>query len=278
MKSILHILLHSILILFMGLSLCACSEKRTDNLNEGLPQEIREIAIAIIKDSPQEFASVISYPIERPYPLKNVKDSTEMVKYYPTLMDDTIKKAVKESPDSAWQYCGWRGWTLNNGSYFWIDDGKIYEVTYTSTKENIMLDSLRNIEISTLEPSLQAGWTPVMCVQDTDSGELFRIDLQDGTNPPIYRLAGYNPGADLSGEPEYILYGSLELEGSMANRFYHFIGEDGSTAQYSPDVISNEDTPQIEIEIKGHAKRYKAKPDYWLDHIRLKQIDRKSVV
>ena len=40
----------------MGLSLCACSEKRTDNLNEGLPQEIREIAIAIIKDSPQEFA------------------------------------------------------------------------------------------------------------------------------------------------------------------------------------------------------------------------------
>ena len=113
----------------MGLSLCACSEKRTDNLNEGLPQEIREIAIAIIKDSPQEFASVISYPIERPYPLKNVKDSTEMVKYYPTLMDDTIKKAVKESPDSAWQYCGWRGWTLNNGSYFWIDDGKIYEVT-----------------------------------------------------------------------------------------------------------------------------------------------------
>ena len=58
----------------------------------------------------------------------------------------------------------------------------------------------------------------------------------------------------------------------LLNRFYHFIGEDGSTAQYSPDVISNEDTPQIEIEIKGHAKRYKAKPDYWLDHIRLKQI------
>ena len=47
-----------------------------------------------------------------------------MVAYYPTLIDDTLKKTIEEAPDSTWQEQGWRGWTLYDGSYIWIDNGK----------------------------------------------------------------------------------------------------------------------------------------------------------
>ena len=267
MKFISYIIPAASVAFICGAKLPGCSNDKKNTCGN-LPEEVKPVAIAILNDSPSEFASVVSYPVERPYPLKNVEDSAEMVKYYPTLVDDTIRKAVEEAPDSAWQQIGWRGWTLGDGSYFWIDSGKIYEVTYVSEREHIMLDSLQNVEIATLDPSLQAGWTPVACVKDTESGEIFRIDTQDATNPPIYRLAGYSSEESLSGQPSIVLYGTLDLEGSMGNRFFRFSDDAGTTAEYSPDMVSDEEEPEIEIDRKGTSHRYKAKPDYWLDHIK----------
>lgn len=246
----------------------ACTHDKKRDLSS-LPEEVRPVAEAIIEDSPQKFAAAVSYPVERPYPLRNIKDSAEMVRYYPKIVDKKLKKAVSEAPDSVWQQAGWRGWTLGNGSYFYIDSGKIYEMGYLSDDENVMLDSLRDEEISTLEPSMRAGWTPVMCIIDTVSAAIFRIDAQDETNPPVYRLSGYADTTDLSATPNLVLYGHLALEGSMGNRFYEFTDSLGeTTAYYSPDVISDEDEPAIEVDRNGKARRYPAKPDYWLDHVK----------
>lgn len=271
MKHVYKIFLPSTTLVVLVMTAVSCGESGHNKVAEGLPEDVRPVAEAIINDSPSLFASVVSYPIERPYPLKNVKDSSEMVKYYPTLVDEGMKKAVVESPDSAWTEDGWRGWTLLDGSYFYIDSGKIYEVTYISHREHEMLDSLQNEEIATLEPSLQAGWLPVMCIKDTNSGQLFRIDSQEGTNPTIYRLAGYAPDADLSGAPAFILYGTLELEGSMGNRFFHFSDEEGTTADFSPDMVSVDEDPGMIIDEKGAAHKYKTKADYWLDHVKYKK-------
>ena len=256
----------------------SCNREKERKDTSSLPEEVRPIADAIIDDSPTKFAAVVSYPMERPYPLKNVKDSAEMVKYYPKIVDKTLKKAVEEAPDSVWQNQGWRGWTLSNGSYFWIDDGKIYAMSYVSKEENTMLDSLRNEEISTLEPSMQAGWSPVLCVIDTVSNAIFRIDSQEDTNPPIYRLAGYADTTDLSASPNIILYGHLDLEGTMGNRFYEFTDSIGDvTAHYAPDAVSDEEEPVIEVDTKGNMKKYPAKPDYWLDHVRIRKGNRNFV-
>ncbi|MDE5874672.1 MAG: hypothetical protein K2H15_03415, partial [Muribaculaceae bacterium] len=73
---------------------------------------------------------------------------------------------------------------------------------------------------------------------------------------------------DLSGNPTIILYGSLELEGSMGNRFYYFSDESGTTALYSPDITDDALSPEIEIDRNGKAKKYGAKPSYWLDHVK----------
>ena len=41
-----------------------------------------------------------------------------------------------------------------------------------------MLDSLRKEEISSLDPALRGGWTPVVCMIDTIDGAIFRIDTK----------------------------------------------------------------------------------------------------
>lgn len=249
-------------------SLCGCSGKsdKKEVSHSNLPEDVKPVAIAILNDSPSEFASAVSYPVQRPYPLKNVNDSAEMVKYYNTLVDDSLKNKIKQSPDTLWQEEGWRGWTFDNGSYFWIDSGKVYEIGYVSKREAQMLDSLRHQEISTLEPSMRKGWIPVICVIDIAEGDVFRIDTDTVTEPPKYRLARYAPGTDLSGVPTIVLYGTLDTEGTMNNRYYHFSDSIGNDADYMPDL--EEDTvPTIEMRKNGLVKKYPVKPGYWLDTI-----------
>lgn len=245
-----------------------CSRPKEEIKHQNLPDEVKVVVHSIVADSPTVFAASVVYPLERPYPLHNIKDSAEMVDYYPTLVDDSLKNIVNASPDTLWQQIGWRGWTLDDGSYLWIDEGKVYQVNYVSRRETKMLDSLVNEEISTLNPSLRGAWKPVLCIVDTVDEKIFRIDTDDSTDPPHYRLLGYASGSDLSGEPTIILYGNLDYEGSMANRLYHFEDSIGTTADYSPDLVSDEDTiPEIEVVKAGKARRYKVKPGYWLEHV-----------
>lgn len=262
-----HILVFPLSLLALGIAGCNSDKKPERISRPELPDEVRPVAEAISNDSPEEFAATLNYPIERPYPLKNVEDSSQMVKYFPNLVDEPLKRAVKEQPDSAWRQEGWRGWTLDNGAYFWIDSGKIYEISYLSKKETSMRDSLQQLEIASLAPALQKDWVPVACVVDTVSGAIFRIDSTNGTDSLQYRLAGYSKDSDLSGNPTIILYGTLELEGSMGNRYYYFSDDSGTTALYSPDITDDVTTPEIEIDRNGKAKKYGAKPAYWLDHI-----------
>ncbi len=260
----------------LAFSLCAgalfsCSGKRdkadAPTVNpDSLPQQVQPVAKAIINDSPAAFAAIVSYPIQRPYPLKNIEDSATMVKYYDKIVDDSLKNVVKTAHDSLWHEEGWRGWTVGDGSYFYIDNGKIYAVNYLSDVESSMLDSLRTTEISTLEPTLRQGWIPVMCIVDTVSGSIFRIDTDPNVEPPKYRLAGYPSDTDLAGMPALLLYGNLDIEGSMANRYYHFADSVGTTAEYYPDAVEETSPyPEIEVSRKGHVKKYKVKPKYWLD-------------
>lgn len=249
------------------LAVASCREKETTPaIRNDLPEEVKSVAMAIIENSPEEFAAGMNYPIERPYPLKDVKDSSEMVKYYPVLVDDSLKNMVRESPDTAWQQNGWRGWTLDNGSFLWIDSGKAYAINYISKRETQILDSLRVKEIATLEPSMQVGWTPVLCVIDTIDGAIFRIDTDTLFDGKRYRLAGYRMDDDLSGEPTILLYGQLDEEGTLCSRFYHFSDSIGNSADYSPDVVAEPDSlPEIEVKKNGKMKRYRVRPDYWLD-------------
>lgn len=263
---ILPIFSGSLLILSIA---AGCSRPKAETDHSNLPEDVKPAATAIITDSATKFAAAINYPLTRPYPLPDIKDSAEMVKYYPTLVDDSLKNKVKASPDSLWNMSSWRGWTLDDGSYLWIDSGKVYQINYVSKRENQLLDSLRTEEIASLDPSMRKGWIPVLCIVDSINEKIFRIDSDETVDPPQYRLAAYSSDTDLSGIPTMILYGTLDVEGTMETRFYHFEDSIGNQADYSPDIVSEEDTvPELNFMEHGKPKKYKVKPGYWLEQVR----------
>ncbi|MDE6378204.1 MAG: hypothetical protein K2K72_05610, partial [Duncaniella sp.] len=62
-----------------------CS-RPSDN-TRSVPDEVRPVAEALLADSAAAFASAVSYPLDRPYPLHAIEDSVQMVNYYPTMVD-----------------------------------------------------------------------------------------------------------------------------------------------------------------------------------------------
>ncbi len=256
-----------ILPLACALSVAACSDKKSRIERPDLPPEVRPVAECILNDDSVEFAELMYYPIARPYPLRDVENKEAMTGYYSTLVDQNLKQTIAQAPDTAWHEDGWRGTTLDDGQYMHIDNGRVYSIEYVSQRESEMLDSLRTAELQTLSPALRDGWIPAACVVDTVNRVIFRIDLKRDTDPQVYRLAGYTAEDDLSGQPTLTLYGTLELEGSMGNRFYHFSDREGTTAEYQPDQCDSTDVPGISIDRNGRRRTYRAKPGYWLDHI-----------
>lgn len=247
--------------------LMSCGHKEEEKVVEHkeLPAEVKPVAEAIIDDSPQKLAAATSFPIERPYPIPNIMDSSQLVSYYPVLIDDSLKNTIRSSADSLWHSEGWRGWTLNEKALLWIDEGTLYAIDYVSKKEHHLLDSLRHEEIATLEPNMQGGWIPVACMVDTVGGAVFRIDTDTLISTNAYRIAGYSRDAELSGTPTILLYGDLELEGTINSRIYHFNDSIGNSATYTPDVAEDDSVPAVELTRKGETRQYYVIPAYWLE-------------
>ena len=250
-----------------------CTRSAADKDNpHSYPEEVKSVAEAIVTDSASAFASAVSYPLERPYPLPAIPDSAAMVKYFPTMVDDSLRNAIGTAPDSLWGELGWRGWTLQSGEYFWIDAGKIYTMDYVSDREHLLLDSLRQAELASLVPSMREGWQPVTCVVDSSKSVVFRIDRyvvnHRDTLPDdslTYRLAVYSMENILDSAPTRLLYGHLTPEGSMGNRFYHFGDSAGVTAEYMPDLLPEDSVPSLEMNLNGTPRAFHTQKSYWLD-------------
>ena len=233
-----------------------------------LPQEVKELVEAVADSNPRKFASAVSYPLPRPYPLRNVEDSAEMVEYYPRMVDDSLRNVIVKSGKEKWSSNGWRGWTLHDGQYLWIDD-KLYAVNYVSRAEQAQIDTLVNQEIGSLQEGMRKGWRPVFCLYGTDSGMVFRVDCLSHPDKKLpYRLAVYDRGANLHGRPSMMMRGDMEVEGTVGARTYKFVGRDGSRAYYIYDRSSDDEVQEIYIVTpQGDSIAHPVKDAYWRDFI-----------
>lgn len=156
-----------------------------------------------------------------------------MQKYYPTLVDEKLKKTVSEADSTDWADMGWRGHVLGDGQMM-VDDDGLYAVNYLSPTESAMRDSLRRAEIASLPPTLQGSWTPVGAFYDANTQKVYRVDvLNDGQT---YRLAEF-PAGKIKQKPLRVLTGTKSVEGSAESVSYDFpngvslIPEDAQTGQ-----------------------------------------------
>lgn len=219
--------------------------------DDTIPSPVKQLVRAVADNDPERFAKLVSYPLARPYPLADIETEEEMKAYYPNLVDDSLRQSITHSGPSHWEKFGWRGWSLDDGRYVWVDDN-VYAVNYVSGRERQMLDSLRNVEIASLPAGIRSGWQPVLCLRNPSDGTVYRIDArqhtgdgnEENTGAPSsdfhgdghhYRLAVYPPHSDLRGMPGQLLDGTLEIEGSAATATYRFHAREGRDIELEPD-------------------------------------------
>lgn len=269
-----YIKLTSILLAIAGgyaLTSCRDSHAQADaiariEVSDSIPESVKRAVKAVANDDSIGFASAVSYPLERPYPLRDIANEKEMRSYYHKMVDDSLKNVVAKSGPEKWGEYGWRGWSLDNGQYLWIDDG-IYDVQYLSQAEKAEKDKLASDEIKSLEPSMREGWQPVTCLQDKEKGTIYRIDKsnpQPAVNPDKYRLAIYDKGMDLKSKPTSILYGEEDQGGSAINSIYTFATNKGEELTIETDCPEN-DSP---ILINPNGSEVELTKVYWRELVK----------
>lgn len=296
-----------------GTILCSCGGKTTASsasdstvVNDSLPVDVTDIVKAVAADDSVSFSSHVNYPLERPYPLRDIQNETEMKAYYPVLVDDSLRNVLAKSSSSEWSEAGWRGWTVKDGQYLWID-GDVYEVNYISSREKNLKDSLVKREKASLHQNLRSGWMPEWVMEDVTEGTVYRIDADStsvaGSNAKdggagSYRLAVYQKGGDLRRLPERLLRGKRKIEGSVGNVFYYFseapIKEGNDSVEYVIEVYSAETggprlyhrekkkdlakhnirkTGKVSVESKDTMIDHELKKVYWLDKVNVVKKD-----
>lgn len=259
--------------LYLPLLICAfgclgaCRHNSRPDISElekcdSIPLSIKKLVRAVADDDSVAFASLVSYPLLRPYPLHNIDTPEQMVSYYSVMVDDSLRSVLTSSRPGDWEEYGWRGWSLKRGEYVWVD-ADLYAVNYLSAREKVMLDSLIAADMGSLHRELAEGWVPELCLQTHRDGGVMRIDTRkDSWISPPYRLLIYPAGSNLRETPAYTLNGYRDSEGTAGNTFYKFgtpSGREVLVYPYMPDGS----TPIVEfpdtIVSVNHA--------YWLDLI-----------
>lgn len=222
-----------------------------------LPDYVAQVSISVYDNDSLAFASMVQYPLPRPYPLRDIADSTEMVAYYPVMVDDSLRSMAHDG----WEQYGWRGWALADGE-IWVDTEGIYDIPYMSAAERKSYDDLVKREMATLPADMRRGYIPVGCYKAVDSQAVYRIDHQPDSD--TYRLAAYDKGARRDKAPDRILYGKRVLEGSAANVRYEFA--DGSAeAVLIPYPMSLDEAPSLYFSDGKASSDIEIAPVYWLD-------------
>lgn len=208
--------------------------------NDYIPKVIKNIIKAVYDNDSHAFAKEISYPLRRPYPLKDINDEKEMETYYATLVDDSLRNVILNSTPDDWEKYGWRGYGLKDGSYLWIDE-TLYDINYVSAREKSLIDSLTMIEKNSLPRRLGEGWEPILTLLSANDGKIYRIDIKTsaGTQPgSLYRLSVYNSPDNtdaLLKMPDEMMDGYMKSEGTAAVVSYIFPDRNGGEYVIYPD-------------------------------------------
>lgn len=249
--------------LLAGLPLVSCSnskdrsDKATDMTAsvleaDSIPESVKKLVRVVTDNDSSGFAQLVSYPLQRPYPLHNIDTPEQMSEYYHQLVDDSLRNVILKAGSEKWSEYGWRGWSLDDGRYIWVDEN-VYDVNYISGAERRHIDSLQRIEIESIEPSIREGWRPMMCLTDPADGSVYRVDTRtsgDANENNHYRLAVYKPASDLSGLPSQLMEGEMEMEGSAGSISYHF-HDSHKGSQYVLQPESTESAESVIISPSG---------------------------
>lgn len=237
-----------LLALTLGILTTGCGQHPTTEVDattveaiessDSIPAGVKRLVRIVADNDSDGFAQLVSYPLQRPYPLRDIDNAEEMKRYYRDIVDDSLRNVIIHARPERWNQNGWKGWTIDDGRYVWIDES-LFDVQYISQKELKKIDSLTNEEVKSINPRIRDGWRPVLCLRDKSNRRVYRIDtrVKDIEHTPHhYRLAVYGDKADLRGLPALLLDGVMESEGTAGTVIYRFQDKEGKELVLEPDA------------------------------------------
>lgn len=255
----------------------------------GGTKHIGSIMKSIANGDAEKLVSLCSFPIERKYPMRNIKDSKDMLKKFDKIFDRKFREKIKHTKISDWKSHGYRGysWGEENAS-IWVYDS-LTKIDYYSPQEQQLYDELVKQEMESLHESLRGnGWHPFCCYKDITDRSIMRVDIRerkvkkeenfhtDGflyCTPQLqpfklrgdeeFRLAVFPRKYDLKGKPRFLLNGYVEIGGSANMRGYYF--KKGNLEIYLGDIYYESEKELLSISKDGNESKHDVEPCYWLD-------------
>ena len=216
-------------------------DEQESELSEDKIADIKNIITAFKEKDIDKISNIISYPLEREYPIPSIKDKKEFKQRFSEVFDETIIDKIAKSKIGQWSESGWRGIMLDDG-IVWIDGGKIYAVNYQSDFEKEQKTKLMDAEKESLHTSLRSFESPVCKIKTKKY--LIRIDKLSNET---YRYASWKTGEKESSKPDLILNnGEIEYQGSIGDRFITF-----TNGNYRYIVGIDGENPTLDVEKDG---------------------------
>ena len=223
-------------------------EKPDDNekLADDKVESINNVIELFKSNNVDKIADIISFPLDRQYPIPSIKNKNEFTKRFSEVFDKILIDKIANSKIEQWSEVGWRGIMLDDGVVWMANsDGIITAVNYQSDFEKKLSSDLIAKEKENLHVSLKTFENPTYKIKTKTS--LIRIDeLKDYK----YRYASWKIGADESSKPDIIIdKGELEFEGSGGNHVITFIKENYTYKIYR-NIMGEENSPDITVEVE----------------------------
>lgn len=194
------------------------------NAQAKIPADIikryRQIVRLIKTNKAKELSTMVTYPIKRVNPLKDITNAKEFIAYFPVLFDEAFKKKMTLYNDTdIFEHNGEYG--LVGGSFdgdIWLNEtGDLKAINYSSKREIELKNQLTKAIQSKMYPDVNHWDENILVLQSTKL--LIRLDR---VNHNI-RYVSWSKGRPNSEKPDLILNNGLEeAQGTQGGRTYTF--------------------------------------------------------
>ncbi len=204
----------------ISLLLIAGYAKAQEPIDASVYNRYHRIIRLMEKDSVNELASLIKYPLMRQNPLPDIESSKEFIKYYPVLIDSAFKQKLRFFSDSdVFEHDGAYG--LVGGRFdgdIWINEaGQITAINYSSSKEQELKHSIKEKNQKEMYPGVANFISNVKVLKSAQF--LLRIDETDKG----LRYVSWGKDKKISDKPDLVLYnGKAEAQGTQGGWLWTF--------------------------------------------------------
>jgi len=204
-----------ILILTFFIPLTIFGQLNTKECNKNA---INFIEVFKSKDK-KSLSNIISYPINRKYPIPPISNEKEFIDRFDELFDDSLsKKIINSDTNRDWTCFSYKGIMLDNGDIWLTTEGSLTAINYQTDIENKIWGDLIEKNKKSLHISIQNFSKPIL-EWETNTKHI-RIDEISKSN---YRLCIWPINTQKNSIPEIIIEnGYIYADGSGGNHHYEF--------------------------------------------------------